>query len=171
MPIELTRRDALTALGVAGITSAAGCAGLSDDTIDATPTETLVGVADVLYPSEAEVSEEFIETFMFGRITDEEAYEAELTAGIETLDELATEQFGSAFVGLGADERVALFEQTELRSGASVHDGSPIERLNYHILDELLFAFYASPTGGELVGNPNPRGYPGGFGYNPGVTQ
>ena len=133
--------------------------------------ETLVGVADVLYPSEVEPTEDFIEAFMFGRITDEEAYRERLTAGIETLDQLADEEFGTAFVGLGADQRVALFEETALRSGESVHDGTDIEQLNYHILDELLFAFYSSPKGGKLVGNPNPRGFPGGFGYNPGATQ
>lgn len=171
MPMELTRRDALSALTAAGITSTAGCAGFSDRTADASPMETLVGVADVLYPSEVEVTEEFIETFMFGRITDKEVYRERLTAGIETLNELATNEFGSAFLGLAPDERVSLFEETALRSGDSVHDGGDIEQVNYHILDELLFAFYASPKGGELVGNPNPRGFPGGFGYNPGVTQ
>jgi hypothetical protein len=133
--------------------------------------ETLVGVADVLYPSEVEPTEDFIETFMFGRITDEEDHRERLTAGIETLNTLADEEFGSPFMALGTDERVALFEETELRSGESVHDGTDIEQLNYHILDELLFAFYSSPKGGELVGNPNPRGFPGGMGYNPGATQ
>jgi hypothetical protein len=43
--------------------------------------------------------------------------------------------------------------------------------VNYYLLDELLFAFYSSPTGGELIGNKNPRGYPGGFGYSPSLEQ
>lgn len=171
VPMKLTRRDALSALAAAGITSTTGCAGLSGSTADASPMETLVGVADVLYPSEVEVTEEFIETFMFGRITDKAEYRERLTAGIETLNALAADEFGSAFLGLGADERVALFAETKLRSGASVHDGGDIEQVNYHILDELLFALYSSPRGGELVGNPNPRGFPGGMGYNPGAVQ
>jgi hypothetical protein len=62
---------------------------------------------------------------------------------------------------------VSLVENTELRSGDSVPDGTAIERVNYHLVDELLFAFYASPRGGEMVGNTNPRGWPGGFGYVP----
>jgi hypothetical protein len=169
--MKLTRRDALSALAAAGITSTAGCAGLSDTNADASPMETLVGVADVLYPSEVEPTEDFIETFMFGRITDEKAYRERLTAGIETLNGLADEEFGSPFLGLGADERVTLFEETALRSGESVPGGNDIEQLNYHVLDELLFAFYSSPKGGELVGNPNPRGFPGGMGYNPGAVQ
>jgi len=168
--MKLTRRDALSALAAAGITSTAGCAG-SDSNADGSPMETLIGVADVLYPSEVEPTEDFIEAFMFGRITDEEAYRERLTAGIETLNEVADEEFGSAFLALGADERVALFEETALRSGESVHDGTDVEQLNYHVLDELLFAFYSSPKGGELVGNPNPRGFPGGMGYNPGAVQ
>ena len=169
--MKLTRRDALSALAAAGITSTAGCAGLSESNADTSPMETLVGVANVLYPSEVEPTKDFIEAFMFGRITDEEAYRQRLTAGIETLNTLADEAFGSPFAVLGDDDRVALFEQTALRSGDSVQDGTDIEQLNYHVLDELLFAFYSSPKGGELVGNPNPRGFPGGMGYNPGATQ
>ena len=172
MPTELSRRDALTALAAAGITSAAGCAGLSaDEATDASPMETLVGLADVLYPSEIDPTAEFIETFMFGRITNEESYREELTAGIETLDELATDQQGGAFHTLGADQRRSVIENTDLRSGPSEPDGSDVARVNYYLLDELLFAFYSSPTGGELIGNKNPRGYPGGFGYSPSLEQ
>jgi len=66
---------------------------------------------------------------------------------------------------------VAVIDGTEIRTGGSVEDGSDVERLNYYLVDELLFAFYSSPTGGELVGNQNPRGYPGGFGYSPPLEQ
>jgi hypothetical protein len=182
--MELSRRDALTALAAAGITATAGCGSSEDDGSetntddgsteeqpDLTSMETLVAVGEVLYPSDVEVTEEFVETFMFGRITDEAAYEEELNAGIETLDGLAMDQHGEPFGSLDESQRVTLFEESELRSGDSVPDGSDIERVNYHILDELLFAFYSSPTGGEMVGNTNPRGYPGGFGYSPELTQ
>jgi len=194
--MRLTRRDAMAALGAAGIAATAGCSSLfgsegpetpadgttepEDGTTDSgdgdeTATtaegsaemETLVALAEVLYPSDVEPTAEFVETFMFGRIHDEEAYRAELVSGIETLDGLATDQHDGPFRSLGHDERVAVIENSELRSGASDDEGSDVERLNYYLLDELLFSFYSSPTGGELVGNQNPRGYPGGFGYVP----
>ncbi|MFB6293066.1 MAG: gluconate 2-dehydrogenase subunit 3 family protein [Halonotius sp.] len=166
--MELTRRDAVTALTAAGITTTAGCAGLTKNTGgDAEPKAVLVSLAEVLYPSDVEPTAEFIETFMYGRISDEEAYREKLTAGIETLNRLASDEQGSAFHTLSADQRRSVIENTDLRSGASEPDGSNVERVNYYLLDELLFAFYSSPTGGELVGNKNPRGYPGGFGYSP----
>ena len=170
--MELTRRDAVTALTAAGITATAGCSGLAGDTAgDAEPMDTLVGLADVLYPSDIEPTAEFIETFMYGRITDEESYREELTAGIETLNRLASDEQGGAFHTLSADQRRSVIENTDLRSGPSEPDGSDVARANYYLLDELLFAFYSSPTGGELIGNMNPRGFPGGFGYSPPLEQ
>ncbi|TQQ83590.1 gluconate 2-dehydrogenase subunit 3 family protein [Halonotius terrestris] len=170
--MELTRRDAVTALTAAGITTTAGCAGLTGETgSDAEPMEVLVSLADVLYPSDIEPTPEFIETFMYGRITDEESYREELTAGIETLNQLAADEQGGAFHTLSADQRRSVIENTDLRTGPSEPDGSDVARVNYYLLDELLFAFYSSPTGGELIGNTNPRGFPGGFGYSPSLEQ
>jgi hypothetical protein len=34
--------------------------------------------------------------------------------------------------------------------------------VRYYVVNELLLALYASPTGGELVGIENPQGHPGG---------
>jgi len=36
------------------------------------------------------------------------------------------------------------------------------ERVRYYVVNELLLALYASPTGGELVGLENPQGHPAG---------
>ncbi|MBX0286252.1 gluconate 2-dehydrogenase subunit 3 family protein [Halomicroarcula sp. F28] len=179
--MKLTRRDAIGALSAAGITALAGCESLGGDGTEA-GTETATGtpgdgemaggsgammaLAEVLYPSDAEVTEEYLGTYLYGRMVDEESYRSEVEAGVETLDGLAQDAHGSAFAELSADQRVGLIEDTELRSGDSVEDGTDVQRVNYHLIDELLFAFYASPTGGELVGNPNPRGWPGGYGYN-----
>jgi hypothetical protein len=41
--------------------------------------------------------------------------------------------------------------------------GSDEQRVRYFVVNELLFALYASPTGGELVGIENPQGHPGGI--------
>ncbi|PSP83822.1 hypothetical protein BRC96_08400 [Halobacteriales archaeon QS_6_64_34] len=177
--MKLTRRDAIGALSAAGIAAIAGCESLSSDgtgtgTATGTPGEgglasegsAMMALAEVLYPSDTEVTEEYLGTYLYSRMVDEESYRNEVEAGVKTLDSLAQDAHGSPFTELSADQRVRLIEDTDLRSGDSVQDGTDIERINYHLIDELLFAFYASPTGGELVGNPNPRGWPGGYGYN-----
>ena len=177
--MKLTRRDAIGALSTAGIAAIAGCESLSSDgtgtgTATGTPGEgglasegsAMMALAEVLYPSDTEVTEEYLGTYLYSRIVDEESYRNEVEAGVKTLDRLAQDAHGSVFAQLSADQRIRLIEDTDLRSGDSVQDGTDIERINYHLIDELLFAFYASPTGGELVGNPNPRGWPGGYGYN-----
>jgi len=167
--MELTRRDALTALTAAGVAATAGCSGLlADDqtaTEDDAQMDTMLALGEVLYPSQTGVTEEFIDTYLMGRIVDDEAYQSALADGVETLNERAQDAEGTTFADLDESQRVSLIEDTELRSGDSVADGSPVERVNYFLIDELLFAFYSSPVGGELVGNPNPRGWPGGFGY------
>ena len=180
--MKLTRRDAIGALGAAGITALAGCESLTgggpgEETASETGTgdtvpsmSSMAALADVLYPSDTEVTEEFLETYLYGRMVDEEAYRSEVEAGIETLDSLAGNAHGSPFAQLSAEQRVGLIENTDLRSGDSVEDGTDVQRVNYHLIDELLFAFYASPTGGELVGNLNPRGFPGGYGYSGDVS-
>lgn len=168
--MQLTRRDALGALAAAGLASTAGCSSLLGEettaTEDAGQMETVMALGEVLYPSETEVTEEFLDTYLMGRIVDDERYQAALADGVETLNSRAREAQGSDFADLDESQRVSLVENTALRSGESVADGEPLERVNYHLVDELLFAFYASPVGGELVGNENPRGWPGGFGYD-----
>jgi hypothetical protein len=166
--MELTRRDAIGALGTAGIVSLAGCSGFfGSETGENAGIQTLVALGAVLYPSDVEVTEEFVETYMYGRISDEESYSERLASGVETLDGEAQSANGAPFRELSEAERLGLIEDTALRSGDSVPDGTAIQRVNYHLIDELLFAFYASPQGGERVGNTNPRGWPGGFGYVP----
>jgi hypothetical protein len=166
--MQLTRRDAIGALGTAGIVSLAGCSSLfGSETAENAGLRTLVALGAVLYPSDVEVTEEFVETYMYGRINDQESYEERLASGVETLDSEARNANGAPFRELSEAERLGLIEDTALRSGDSAPEGTAIERVNYHLVDELLFAFYASPRGGELIGNTNPRGWPGGFGYVP----
>jgi hypothetical protein len=51
--------------------------------------------------------------------------------------------------------------------GLSITDPRPAgtdrERVRYYLVDELLYALYASPTGGRLLGIENPPGHPGGL--------
>jgi hypothetical protein len=147
-----------------------------DEESDTTPVAshelaTMRSLATVLYPSGVEVTEEFLETYLYGRIADEAAYEGAVSGAVETLDSLAREQYDGAFRTLDTDQQESVIVESDVRSAASVADGTDVERLNYHLVDELLFALYASPTGGELVGNPNPRGWPGGYGDSPEVSE
>jgi hypothetical protein len=41
-------------------------------------------------------------------------------------------------------------------------EGPDPARVRFYVVNDLLFALYASPTGGELVGIENPQGHPGG---------
>lgn len=199
---QLTRRDAIVSLTVAGLGSVAGCSGLTgNDETGTTDTEqgasgtstgsgetsgpdangpredenhgmkTMRSLATVLYPSEIEVTNEFLQTYLYNRIVDDESYAEELGAAVETLDGIAEEKHGSVFRQLDTSKQKSVVTDSDVRSGASEPDGTDVERLNYYLVDELLFACYASPTGGELVGNTNPRGWPGGFGYSPEVSN
>lgn len=167
----LTRRDAIGALTAAGIGSVAGCSSLFGDDDTDHELATMRALATVLYPSQIEVTDEFLGTYLYGRIVDEAAYETELQAAVETLDGLAEDQHGAQFRTLDTSQQRSVITGTEIRSSASNADGTAVEQLNYHLVYELLFACYSSPTGGGLVGNENPRGWPGGFGYVPEASQ
>jgi len=196
---RLTRRDALGALAAGGVTAVAGCSVLDDDGGTEDPAEDTPGgetdrlgdgtatddddtfveshdmaairtLATVLYPSAVEVTDDFLETYLDGRIADGAADDSAVREAVETIDSLAREQYDGAFHTLETDQQESVVT-SDVRSDASVADGTDVERLNYHLVDELLFALYASPVGGELVGNPNPRGWPGGYGDGPEVSQ
>lgn len=184
MSYQLTRRDALTVLGTASVATTAGCSGLLSDSDtgetdaepgegggDTTPMETLLALGEVLYPSDTDVTQSFIETYLMGRVADKDGYRTELKQGVTHLNSVAQEAHAAPFAALERSERVSLIQESELRSGVSLADGTDIQRVNYYLIDELLFAFYASPTGGELVGNENPRGFAGGYGYKMGASR
>jgi len=156
--------------------SAATTTGGDDAASETTPVEnhdleTMRSLATVLYPSQVDVTEEFLGTYLYSRIVDEEAYATAVTAAVGTLDSLAREQYDGAFRALETDQQESVVVDSDIKSGASVADGTDVERLNYHLVDELVFALYASPAGGELVGNRNPRGWHGGYGSSPEVPE
>ncbi|SEH63586.1 hypothetical protein SAMN05192561_1174 [Halopenitus malekzadehii] len=200
--MELTRRDALAALAAMGTGGAAvtGVAhvrdgdaggpgndddgpgsdgetsmtsGDSDDSLLADPAivEAFVAVAEPVYPDELSSIEEFVGTVIEGRLR-----EAPTADGIrETmteLDELATEWYGGRLPTIPAADRDRLLREVGADVAGEVPDGTLAERVRYHVVNELLFALYASPTGGELVGIENPQGHPGGTeSYRRGPTR
>jgi hypothetical protein len=170
--MRLTRRHALAALGVAGAGGALGVASgvagrgapRADDgaRLDRAARETLAAAAEVLYPSAVSGHREFVETYALGRTAGRRAYRAGLAAALAELDAAARDWYDAPFARLAPETRDRLLREL----GADVADpdpeGSVSERLRLYVVDELLYALYASPVGGRLAGIENPTGYPGG---------
>ncbi|WP_222917254.1 gluconate 2-dehydrogenase subunit 3 family protein [Natrinema sp. SYSU A 869] len=174
--MELTRRDAvaaLAALGVGGGTLS-GCAaptGSAPDGSDDDPSadidterirETLVAVAEVVYPSEVTGTATFVETFLKGRLEDQ-SHAANVDATVTTLNERADDWFGDSFPALSPDDRDRCLREIGTDTAAEDPEGRPAERMRYYVVNELLLALYTSPTGGELAGIENPIGHSGGL--------
>jgi len=172
--MKLTRRDAVVALGALGVGSAAalGIRESGSDTESAGEEmpasvdreeiqEAFVAIAEVVYPSELSGIEEFVDSFLAGRLSRESHGEA-VGATVEQLNELASEWHGGRVSTLDPDTRDQLLRELGADTADEVPDGTTAERVRYYIVNELLFALYASPTGGELVGIENPQGHPGG---------
>ncbi|WP_058567363.1 gluconate 2-dehydrogenase subunit 3 family protein, partial [Haloferax marisrubri] len=123
--------------------------------------ETMVAAGEVVYPSAAEGVSEFVETYVVGRARDDSRRAAMVDAATE-LDDVARDWEGAAFADLPADDRDRLLRELGVDAADPVPDGTLSERLRFHVVNELLYAFYASPTGGRLAGIENPIGHPGG---------
>jgi hypothetical protein len=196
--MQLTRRDALSALAAAGVAVGAGAAVLSGGDRDANSEgdratgeggrdtssgtangtltdherETLVAVARVVYPSAVTGVETFVETYVDGRTSDRQGYVSGVGEAVRRLDALGKEWHGSQFVDLDPGIREQLLRETGAETAEPAPEGSPAERIRHYLVNELLFALYSSPTGGELVGIENPQGHPGGLAsYQRGPSQ
>ena len=168
---ELTRRDALKALGAAGVTVAGGAAALtwsdSDDDSDDRPLgeserETLHAVAKTVYPSELDGIGAFVDAFIAGRLDAEPERADGIADAVAALDAYTSEWEDAPFREVEADRREETLTGMGVDTAEPDPDGYPRERVRYYIVNELLFALYSSPTGGELVGLENPQGHPGG---------
>jgi len=81
---------------------------------------------------------------------------------VAELDAFTTEWEDAPFRELGTERRDATLRAMGVDTAEPNPDGNPRERVRYYLVNELLFALYSSPTGGELVGLENPQGHPGG---------
>lgn len=183
--MELSRRDAIAALAAIGIGGGAvaytqldGAGeepsdGDGEAATDGTPTdapdepaelgETTVALANVLYPSEVEGVEEFVRTYVGGRLSDDDDRRTAMVDAVGTLDARADEEYGAAFRDLDPADGDALLEGMDMESVAPDPEGTDRERVRYYLVNELLYALMTSPKGGALVGVENPPGYPGGL--------
>lgn len=167
--MELSRRDALVALSAAGVGSLAGC-GAPEATTDGEPADrpeesaldTLVAVAEVVYPEAATDPEAFVRTYVAGRTADRPAYRSSVVAAAQELTDVARDWQDAPFVELDPVVRDRLLRDLGVDTADPDPEGAVPERLRHFVVNELLFAFYASPAGAELVGLENPPGHPGG---------
>ena len=165
--MELTRRDAVAALGALGAgTAGAGCLqqAATDEAEDDSKSvqETLVAAAEVLYPSAVDGIDEFVEAFLMGRL-DDGPHADGVRAAVDALDTRAESWYGDRFAALAAEDRESLLREAGVAAAAEDPDGTTAEQLRYYVVNELLMALYSSPTGGELVGIENPQGHAGGI--------
>ena len=170
--MELTRRDAIAALGAIGGTGgvAVGYRRLTDsDGIESTEPalpdddhvrKTMVAVADILYPSELSGTDEFVQTFLDSRL--DGTHGEGIRAAVAELDEQGQTWHDGRVVELSQSTREQLLRETGADTAEEDPRGSVDERIRYFVVNELLLALYSSPMGGRLVGIENPQGHPGG---------
>ncbi|MFO8115752.1 MAG: gluconate 2-dehydrogenase subunit 3 family protein [Halorubrum sp.] len=180
--MELTRRDAAAALAAVGATGGLalatrrtgddggpdGSGGSTDEAgggDDALPDEavraSMAAVAAVLYPSEVDGVEAFVDGFLDGRL-DGSPHADGVRAAVGQLDDAARSWYDAPVEELAEDDRDRLLREVGADTAEEDSDGTVAERVRYYVVNELLLALYASPTGGELVGLENPQGHPGG---------
>ena len=162
--MELTRRDALIALGVAGTTAGGAYAvsRLDEEEAADTVVERLLPVAEVVYPSEVEVSREFLETYVVGRVEERDGYLEGVADALDSLDGYTRRLRDERFGDVSTERRDSLLRYMGVDDAEPDPDGTDAERVRYYVVNELQYALYTSPVGGKLVGIENPVGYPGG---------
>jgi hypothetical protein len=180
--MELTRRDALAALAGAGILGGGGAAALARDGFgerddaevdpgtesDADPEETerivraLVGTARAVYPSAVENTGPFVETYGTTKLDSRPDFRENALETLDAIDAEARITFDAAFAALEPTEAETVLGRVGADTAEPDPGGTTAEQVRYYFVNEVLFALYTSPTGGELVGIENPQGHPGG---------
>lgn len=168
--MTLTRRDALVA--IAGTTLGATALGygpglLAAETDDEPATDARVAattaVAAVVYPSAVSVDESFVRRRVFGRPEPLPGHFEGLAAAVDTVDEFCVARFDRPVAALDPADRHRALVELGVYAVHANREGSVAERVRYYLVNDLLYALFTHPTGGELLGNPNPPGWPGGI--------
>lgn len=181
--MELTRRDALAALSAVGATvggsvlaarfdppradDGSGADPAGDDTgtevsLSTDLLDLLDAVAEVVYPDGVGERRAFVDSYVVGRVTDRPAYREGLREAAAQLDAVARDWHGAPYADLDVDTRDRILRNLGVETADPDPEGPLTDRVRFYIVNDLLFAFYSSPTGGRLVGIENPIGHPGG---------
>jgi hypothetical protein len=178
LSMKLTRRDAAAALAALGATGgvalgvrretdaeAVGEAdaardgeGLPDDE---TVQTVMTAVAEAVYPEAVSGIDAFVNGFLAGRL-DGSSHDEGIRAAVADIESAARSWYGAPVAGLPPGERGDVLRELGADTAEENPQGTTAERVRYYVVNELLLALYASPTGGELVGIENPQGYAGG---------
>lgn len=170
--MRLTRREALKALAGGGIASGGTVAvsevlvqtefSQADQSLSEQDFATLEAVANTVYPSEFEVTREFVQTYVSP--LSEERKEA-ISRATDQLNEFTRSRYGAGFTEMSPSTRDAALRSVGADRAMSRPDGNRSERIRYHLVNSLLYALFVTPEGCQLVGMEmeNPDGYPGGF--------
>lgn len=169
--MELTRRDALAALSAVAGGGLAGCTAPTDEygedespELSVRDVETLTALARVLYPSEAENVEGFVEEYAAERMRRDADHAHGVVTTVGHLNDYTETIYGERFASLTDAERRETLQQMGVTAEEPVPNGNEAEQVRYYLVNDLLYAFYATPTGAKLAGLENPPGYPGGTG-------
>ena len=176
--MELTRRDALAVLTSAGVVGGGAAAALARDGFaegrdstapgdggggDATAVvDAQVATARVVYPSVVENVGAFVESYAGTKLAERPAFREGAVEALADLDAQSTISFDTRFAGLDPGECDVVLRRVGADTAEPDPEGTAAERVRYYFVNEVLYALYASPTGGELVGIENPQGHPGG---------
>lgn len=166
---ELTRRDAIIALGAGGVAVGTGAltwrelpAGDEDERFSQRQRATLLALARTVYPTPVTNVGSFVEQYVVGKASERPDYGAGMAEALDVLDEYARTWEETPFADLDGDTRSDLLDEFSVDTADPDPAGRPEERVRYYLVNELQFALFSSPTGGELVGLENPQGHPGG---------
>jgi hypothetical protein len=183
--VELTRRDALAALSAAGATVGGGvvaarfdppraddvAGGNSEDangddtgvSLSTDLLDLLEAVAEVVYPDGVDNRRAFVDSYVVGRVADRPAYREGLREAAAQLDAVARDWHDAPYAALDAEVRDRTLRDLGVETADPDPEGPISDRIRFYLVNDLLFAFYSSPTGGRLVGIENPIGHPGGI--------
>jgi hypothetical protein len=122
--------------------------------------DTLVAVADVIYPSEVSGIEEFVTSYVD---TFSDSRKETVASAVVELDDYARRTRGERFLALSVANRDSVLRAIGVDRTGSSPDGSVPECIRYYVVNQLLYGLYTSPTGSGLLGIQNPTGHPGGY--------
>lgn len=172
----LTRREFFAALGGAGVAATGYGYGIDSGGSLTAATETrsgshpasehhvdvLTAIADAVYPSAVSVERSFVESRVLGRVEPKPGHFENLLATVEAVDSHARARFGGGVTDISAGRRRKVLQSMGVTVVHPTADGTTAERVRFYLVNDLLYALFTSPVGGELMGVDNPPGHPGG---------
>jgi len=162
--MELTRRDAMIALSGIGLSAGVlfGGSGNDDRALNKRDIQTLLALATTLYPTSVDVTEDFIEAYVTGQDELDSDHTDGLVSSLQTVRRESLRQTGRSIRELSPSQRSAVLRATGADRAYPDPNGTDDQQIRYYIINNLLYALYTTPKGGDLIGNPNPPGHPGG---------